>query len=55
MTYLPHKTLAYSYLNDGLDDDIPDLTPDEAAEETYNDASYARSSACLSDNLAELL
>ena len=45
----------FTFLNDGLDDDIPDLPSDDAAEETYNDASYARSSACLSDNLAELL
>ena len=42
-------------INDGLDDDVPDFPPDEASEETYNDDSYARWSACLSDNLAEPL
>lgn len=44
------RTLPYSRLNDGLDDDPIDYPPDEAAPETYNDDS-ARASATLSDNL----
>lgn len=44
------RTLPYSHLGDGLDDELIDYPPNEAAPETYNEYS-AKASATLSGNL----